>query len=171
MGIPLKIDVTTSGLMVKQWNEIAKSAWLHVGEIWWRRMLPKHFQTGADQEYNYALRTVKYLKKKMGFREFRNYKELRRRNPGREIPLNDPSPLVYTGELADMVTQSAGISATSKGVTVALRGPKYFQPRALSGQPDLAREVTAVSKRDLQQLERYAEISMTRDIQKAQDRQ
>lgn len=116
---------------------------------WHERMLPKHFQGGAAARYAYQTRKPKYLKyKRMAAVGKGPY---RKRGPVLFGGLVDN---VYSGLLRDTLSNFASIRPYPTRVTVRMSGPRYITMRPyLSGQPDKAREVTAVTPDEQQELD------------------
>jgi len=134
--IPIEVKVeTTTRFGRVAWREASKDAWLAAGAFWHETILPKHFEPQAGPEYGYAFRTRKYLKQKLTAK-------------------GHARPLVYKGELERAVKRMRDLTGSRArgddegGVNVKLSGPRYLHQRQQPGQPNLAAELSAVSKRD-----------------------
>ena len=79
--------------------EIADAAMTAAANYWHTKVLPKHFEPGAHDKYDYAARSKAYLKKKAG------------RGPD----------LVFTGSLQRDLKAKASFMATRKGLGVQLK--------------------------------------------------
>jgi hypothetical protein len=87
-------------------NNALKAAWISVGKHWVTHMMPRHFDTGAEQRYGYPPRSQDHLRRKR-----------------RHHASNVGRPLVYSGQFMDEVTNPArqSIRATHKSVTIGMR--------------------------------------------------
>ena len=133
----------------RQLPKIVKEALLEVGEDWHKRILPKHFTREGARRYGYRDRTKEHQRRK-----------------GRRFGHQDP--LVFSGDMKRQVLRRQEIKATSKKMTVILRGPKYMfmfrktargtlkglkgaarRSAALMAMGDKAAELTATTREEL----------------------
>ena len=116
------------------------------GRRWHGTMLPGHFEIAAEKKYAYKPRTKGYSiykAKRFGHRR----------------------PLVFSGAMERQLRQAARVTSTSKGVRVALTGPKYlFAYRKDYQQADKAAEITATTDAEAQALSEKLDASMTRRL-------
>jgi len=84
-------------------NRLKKEAYMRVGKIWLKKMLPAHFRAGAASKYGYEPRSLRHNRRKRAI-------------------FHHTQPLVFTGALKREVLSPAGhsVSATSKGARVRL---------------------------------------------------
>lgn len=130
------------GFDPKEWRKLFTAMYIHLGRLWHRFLLPKHFTHAGATEYGYAPRTRLYTLRK-------------RKKWGHTYPL------VWSGATKQAALRTQDVKATSKGAVVTLRGiKKYFwmsQHRDVNNsakarwgkfQPNMVAEITAGSQRD-----------------------
>jgi hypothetical protein len=134
---------------IRRWREGMKEAHRVEATEWHERMLPKHFRKGAAARYGHQKRKPEYLKfKRMAAAGKGPY---RKRGP---VLLDGQVDNVFSGLLMHTLLGFASIRPYPTRVTVRMSGPRYITMRPyLSGQPDKAREVTAVAADEQQQLD------------------
>lgn len=137
---------------------ILKEALQDAGGLWHRRYLPMHFKEGSGNKYKYKPRTQKYMRykrKKMGHRR----------------------PLEFTGTLRRETTRMATISGSSKRMSVTMSvgmskawyaGVKY---KSRGTMPDLAKELTTVTRAETKKLAKVIEITIARKLNAIQTRE
>jgi len=146
------------GMDAASWKAIMEQAWLVVGKYWYEKILPKHFTEQGAQEYGYRKRANKYEKRKERY--------------ARKVFGTTPRPLMYTGQLKQMVMSILNVKSlkSGKGSTVKLHGPPYMYMRGRGGTgPDKARELRAISTKDKRMLKDILDEEIRRIIR--QDRQ
>lgn len=125
--------------------DIAEKALGAAADYWHTGILPKHFEIGASQKYDYAPRGPKYLKD--------------RKKRGKP-------PLVYSGSLRHDLKARAAIKTTGKtGVelkmfarvlnfarTLENSPDKYVKHKNGVGYPNLKREIKAVTDEEREQI-------------------
>lgn len=157
-----------SGRARKWIGELQKRTLFSVGEYWHKQIFPRHFFTGAEQQYDYEPRT-----------EF--YKTVIKPIEGVAGGKNPNISLNLKGEsMRAMVFIPPKISGTRNRVTVTMnQPPAYFRnpfigvlpssgdatrggkPKVVTRQPDKVAEVTGISERDTQELREFATREMT----------
>lgn len=117
----------------KEFRKVVKAELQRIVLFWWKKFLPKHFSTRAQYYYRYRHRTKLYNTKKMS-------------KKGHKIPL------VFTGNLKRMVTQSVKISGSSKRAQGKLNAPNYtyMYQKSDSGHVDKAAELTVMTEKEIQ---------------------
>lgn len=165
--IPIKQTITRDHKVdPKYWREISQEAWLRAGEHWHRFILRKHFTRGAFAEYNYEPRQKdRYYTDKTGRRRRRSGYETRKFKK-----FGHRRPLVYTGQLQQLVMRVRDVKATGEGARggqarITLHGPRYlYQYRKDLTQPDKAAELAAVSPADADHLNKVLTREMDRKL-------
>ena len=133
-------------VMLREFAPVMKAVLQEVVEIWHRRYLPRHFQTGAVAQYNYQKRSRDYMRRKA-------------RRKGHQMPL------VYGGDLKRQVTRSARIMGSRRRAVASMSGPSYlYRYRKDSRQPDMADELTRVTANEERQLAVLIERKATRKL-------
>ena len=121
-----------------------KAELARIGRWWHQKMLPRHFTPRGEKLYGMQPRSPGYSRYKA--------KRFGHRNP-----------LEFRGDMKRQVLRRAGITSTSKGVRVALRGPRYlYQYRRDYRQPDKAAELTATAAAEEESLSRILDRRMSR---------
>lgn len=143
------------GYAAKTLRDVVRNGMLTLGRFWHSRVLPQHFLPSAVGRYSgvYENRTQRYLIRKG-------------RGKGHQ------NPLEYSGTLKRLVTSSAEIRATSRGVRVKMMGPPWLRKpgQATEGQPDLGAEITATNESEMTDFARsldrfvYGELTNKRSI-------
>ena len=149
----IRISVTRTGITLRDWSALIKSAWMAVGETWHKQILPKHFTPAGAKEYRYKKRTAKYQRRKL--RKF-----------------GHQDPLVFTGRLRSEVSYRYRVIATAgrgtKGkVKVRLYGPRYLFAYHKGLQVDKADELTRLSRADVRKLGRAMDAILKKEIERA----
>lgn len=127
-------------------RRVVKPQLQKIGVVWHRRTLPKHFEDAALNRY-------KYQRRRKGY----SITKARRKGHNR--------PLVWDGDLERQVTRIGRVSSTSKGVTVAMTGPRYlYAYRKDLQQPDKAAEMTATTPDERAKMDKLLDIAVTRDL-------
>lgn len=125
----INIEVTKSdlGITAKEWRATMREIFMVGARYWQQNILPRHFQSDAATKYNYEPRNKKYEIRK-------------RKRQGHNLPL------VWSGEMRDMLLGSADVSAVGdKTAVVKLHGPRYLPLRRRRlNEPDKARELTVI---------------------------
>ncbi len=145
-------------LRKRTFNRIKKDAWEAVGKYWHKHLRPKHFTRAGAREYNYAPRKGQSGNPHpKGF--WASYTGQKHRKKHHRLPL------VYSGELRSMARQ-ARISATSKGVRVALSRAQKANLRHPKSKINMADELTRVSPAEIKKLiqvhEKYMDYRLRR---------
>ena len=147
--MPIKTIITEKGSPrqhAKELRRARKIAYAEAAEYWHRRLLPKHFTTGAEERYGYQPRTEGY-----------KYRKARAKGHTR--------PLVWSGETRRMVMRSASISTTAKGATVKMRGPKYlYAYHKNRWEPHKAEELTFTTKGEIHRMGQLVDRKVTRHL-------
>ncbi len=139
----LQFEITYSGLAdvkvtKKAFARAVNAAFIKAIRWWHRKVLPKHFQVGAERRYRYGRRTEKHRVRKV-----------RAKGHGR--------PLVFSGDMEREVRSRITLKAakTKPKVRGRMLGPDYLRPAgrpaltknsimgaAGSRQPDMGAEIT-----------------------------
>lgn len=132
----------------RELGRILKDAYYYAADHWERKLLPKHFTSAGASEYQYKPRTKRYMIIKAKKHHHQN-------------------PLEYSGESKRMIRRMPRITATSKGASVRLNVPWYFE--RVRGQKktknfDKVRELMAVSPGDEKYLDKQVETSALYDM-------
>jgi hypothetical protein len=147
------ISVGAPKAHLKAFRPAVKQALQDTLEMWWRRLLPKHFRAGAVGRYGYDKRTRKYQIRKA-------------QKKGHQ------QPLVFTGDLKRMVTRRAAFSGSRTRATVTLQGPWYAQMiRKNTRGPDIAGEVTTVTPAEQRVMDQLVDRNVTRALNQSTERE
>jgi hypothetical protein len=139
--------------VARQFNPIVKEEMLKAAEVWWRRMLPKHFKVSAVSEYGYKKRTKAHMMRKS-------------RRKGHQRPME------FSGDLKRMVTRQAKITGTRTRVAVRLTGPRYlYMNQGNPSQPNMAEELRATTDAEARKLIAGAERRVEKRINNLKDRE
>lgn len=122
---------------------------------WWKNILPKHFDAGAESRYRYKPRTPKYLERKL--KKFGHQR-----------------PLVFTGAMERALLRSAEIRVTSKRATIKLastapnwlKGYISFRGKRGTG-PDKWLEIKRIPDSDANELLAVANAEMKKALNEA----
>lgn len=124
-------------LSKRSWNLALKSAFKKLGRWWHKNILPRHFEPGAENIYNYAKRTTDYLKKK------------RKRGI--------IAPLTFKGWTRKSVNYGWSVRGFPSRAKVTLPStPKYVSMKRdtrYSKSPQLGEEMQRLSPRDVEEME------------------
>jgi len=151
--MPTQTTITTTGgpkTTKRKLRLYKKTALSEAIDEWHEKRLPDHFRPKATGLYRYKMRSRKYEEKKRRIHHHSN-------------------PLVYSGETRFMATRSIQITATAKGVTGRIQVPKYIYMRRL-GQPDLASELTRITRAELKTIMAGVEASLVEQINGEKER-
>lgn len=107
-------------------------------KLWHDKMLPRHFEAGAAQKYGYLPRAASTIKRKL------------RATGARGLSPDARLPLIWTGRLKREVTRMIRVSGTGKRGRGSMTGPPW-----LSYRPHLAKEVTAVTRKEAEEMAKY----------------
>lgn len=140
----IRTGMPTDQLKKRKLAKIREQAYAAVGEMWFKNILPKHFEEGADLEYNYKPRSPRYIKRK-------------RRLAARGLKYKN-KPLQYTGNTKNMATSRARIAATGNQCTVTYTVPSYIGPYGKS--KFIGEEMQRLSQADEQALQRAFDKEM-----------
>jgi hypothetical protein len=159
MGL-IYIELHDNGAMkarVEQFGDILNEGiktWFH---YWFDIIAPKHFQLGAARKYDYAPRTEKYQQRK-------------RAKGG--LPA-----LVWSGRARDRLLRHGFFKVETKekgkykgfvvGSFITGSEIRYFwyQPTKKKFQPNMARELTTISKEEKQQLTAFIQKRLIEELQ------
>ena len=133
----------------KRLARILKKANRRVAFFWHLKILPEHFEEGADTKYRYRPRSEKYLKSK--------------RKRGKP-------PLVLTGITKQMATRSALIRATKKGATVRFELPAKAKIRFRDGRQNTMEEMKITVQDDLDRMLQVHRKRFQKGIEHARSR-
>lgn len=142
------------------WNEILKKCWQKTGEFWHKHILPKHFNRSAIAEYKYQPRqgAVVYTDKKGRKRRRIAYDQRKYNIWGHRRPLE------WSGELKIAVNRIRDVRSDSKGARIRLHGPTHlFAFRKDFGQPDKAKELGTISRKDERVLTAFMDKCLTKE--------
>lgn len=134
----IRTGMPTDQLKKRKLAKIREQAYAAVGVMWFKNILPKHFEDGAETEYNYRPRSARYIKRK-------------RRLAARGLKYKN-KPLQFTGNTKNMATNYARIVATGNQCTVTYKVPSYIGPYGKS--KDVGQEMQMLSQADEQALQR-----------------
>lgn len=131
--------------------ESANSA---IGNLWFGRMLKKHFEHSAIREYGYAKRDRGYVIDKA-------------KREGHTKPLQGISRRgKRSGQLKRAALRSGLIRAGRKNLKVQFEVPKHATLRSAGGSgPDLVSELTAVSEAEAQEFAKLAGRVMADELE------
>lgn len=136
-GAPRQIQRQLDPMLKRGFEETARN--------WFEELFPKHFTSAGGREYAYERRTRRYMLRKAR-------------------KLHHQNPIEWKGDTKRTATSAARIGATSKGATVSVSVPAYIdRPRGRRNY-DYARELTAVSGNDDEQLTRLLDAIVTREM-------
>lgn len=93
--------------MVREFGQLVRVGLQDLVENWHQKIMPHHFKRQAQRKYNYAARTVGYLRQK------------RKKYPG-------AGPLEFSGRSRRELTRKIRVSGTSKRARGVMTAPKYF---------------------------------------------
>jgi len=144
----LDIEIVRRGaaaLNKREWNRILRAAYRIAAQFWLKEIRPKHFTRSGGQEYRYAPRQGEAGNKgRKSF--FSTYTGQKQRQKGHQNPLS------WSGTLERESSRSP-ITATRKGSRVRVRG-RVLNLRVKNPEIDMAREVSAISGRDVRDITR-----------------
>ena len=126
-----KIGMPTSIFKSRKYSKLRKLALEEVGLMYFKKILPKHFKSENEHEYNYKQRSTKYLK----------YKRKKARKKGQT-----DSPLVFRGTLRRMLLNNGNVRATSKRVVIRSQVPSYIGRAGVNSY--ISDELKQLSKAD-----------------------
>lgn len=134
-------------------NGILKETFRSGGEVWFSRILQRHFRGGAASDYGYEPRTAKYLRRKT--RQFGHTR-----------------PLEYTGDMKRDLMRRAKITPTKSRVSVTVYGPRYLRPpgKPWGKQPDMGAEITRMSSRDVKLIMKTMDRRFGTELRAVRDR-
>ena len=131
--IALGFDVEITGMVSRRaLSRMRREAMKRAGAYWQQKMLPKHFQPGAIRTYGMKRRTAAYQKRKKA-------KGIRH-------------AVVWSGQLKSLMLRRQIVRAFPTRATINIPGPSYLSMRPKGNRPNLGEEVTAVIKRDEDEL-------------------
>lgn len=141
MTIPIKIaSEARGGMTVREWRTASRDVWADAGEVWHKRILPRHFRGSAFREYSYKNRSRKYTRRKQRLHGHRRPLEFSGRMRRQLMRIRD-------------VKSSGNTSKRQGAATIKLHGPRYLSRfRKNLNQPDMARELQEISVRDARTL-------------------
>ena len=151
----------------KHFARLANAAFIRAIRWWHRKVLPKHFQAGAERRYRYQSRSSKYAV----------YKSEIARISSRQYDL----PLVYTGELRRQVTSRIQLKAmkTKPKVRGRMSGPQYLRPagrparttgRDGGRQPDMGAELTRTTNFEQANMIRMIKAHIIKGLKRLKNR-
>jgi len=133
----------------KDFREIRSEAWQLTGEMYHKRITPEHFTRQGARRYNYKKRKLRYRARK-------------RKQFGHD------NPLVFSGRTRRKVKQVRKVRARRGGrggVVVGLKVPQYvIALSARSNAPNMAKEITAVSAKDVRRVTTFLDRIIQRKI-------
>lgn len=115
-------------MMLRQWNDIIREALKEAAEFWIATCLPKHFEQGASQRYQYEKRREAYLRLKRIMEKVRPWIGTKRQAAYIPAP-KPPRPWVWSGMTIDKLLKRSPSDfniqarATSKRQTVRVPLP------------------------------------------------
>ena len=131
------------GMTQREFNDLVREAWYHVGKYWMTHFRAKHFTKAGAREYRYAPRVGEG---ESGKRFWRSYTGRKQKT------LGHTDPLVYSGD-SRRSTQTARVTATAttnkSQCRVTMNAPNLNYPgkKRRDGRPgiDLRDEMTRIS--------------------------
>lgn len=148
--------------MKRRYKDVRNHALREAGSLWWRKVLPEHFRSGAESKYRYKKRTPGYLRRK------------RREGRGQD-------PNVYTGRLRDKMTRTKpAVKLDRDGITLTWRGlPRYTfitdtvetkkdGKVVIVQRPNKPRELTEMTRDDADRVAKAFTKLFTRGIEKGE---
>lgn len=141
--------VIPKGLIsVRDQRNMATAVHKELGHHWHDTMLPRHFQPGAAERYDYQPRKPKYVQRKA--------------RTGR-----GPQDLVYSGKMRRQLTQFAMIRAYPSRFSVRMIGPYYISMRpnlrgARASMPYMAGEIVRLTDDEAKELADMAADELTK---------
>jgi hypothetical protein len=112
--------------MVKEFRQLVKAGLIELVEGWHHKIMPHHFSKQAQQKYNYAARTVNYLRYK-----------------AKKHPM--AGPLEFSGKSKHELTRMIRVSGTHKSARGVMNAPRYFWMTP-ANHPNKPEELLAVAK-------------------------
>ena len=134
------VDGNFFAAMPRKQRTIRRNGLRRIGEIWWRRILPRHFTPAGAHAYGYARRGRTYM-----LRKAKKY--------------HHQNPLEWTGASKRSALREQRITATFKDATVRVRVERYW-----NYQPSMRKELTAVTAEEAEALARHFEKRVGRDL-------
>ena len=141
------------GIARKTIEDWLRNAHQEVGDYWHRKMLGRHWASGASAKYFYAQRSAKYLKAK-----------IKAAKSGAALA-GGRVPLLFSGVLRSSLKAWVQIKAFPSRVTVRMIGPKYVSmtPKKV-GHPNMGKEITTVTEDERLELTKLFVESMKRSM-------
>ncbi len=151
----------------KRFARIVNAAFMRAIRWWHRKILPKHFQPGAERRYQYQWRTDRHDVHKGAMARFSSrYQDL---------------PLVYTGEMKRQVTAGIRLKAMKSKPKVKGRmsGPPYLRPAGRPArttgkdggrQPDMGAELTKTTNFEQANMIRMIKAHILKGLKRLKNR-
>lgn len=114
--------------MVKEFRQLVRAGLIELVEGWHRNIMPHHFGEQAKAKYNYAARTVNYLR----------YKAKKKPMAG---------PLEFSGKSKHELTRMIRVSGTYKQAQGVMTSPRYFWMTP-KNHPNKPQELLAVAEKE-----------------------
>lgn len=161
--IPLGVRLTVQPdpkTMTRAEKRVMKEGFLAMATHWHSNFLPRHFEESAKTKYRHQNRSSKWQKRK---------EQLARLGKAQRGGLVDN---VLTGQLEQTAKAIKTISAFPTRATVRMSGPKYItmNPTTARGQPDKAKEITTVTRREQKTLNAIFKKHVVRGFNKIRRR-
>jgi len=133
-------------------KKLTKPALQKAVEFWHDKFMPTHFRPGAANKYKYRPRKTKTIIRK-------------NRLAAKGLP-EARLPLIWSGATKRQISRMIRVTGTAKTASGRMSGPRYIHMYSKGGdRPYLAGEITAVTKKEANELAKLIENEMTQKIQ------
>lgn len=159
---PIRIKIAQRAFPSKRaYARASKTAHQEMGEYYHDKLIPKHFQPGAEQEYHYRRRKEPGYKTRKGDRPSIVERAI---GAGKAIGEALTTPLVFSGSLRRLMLSLGVVRPYPSRVTIEHLLPVYAPSRPkTSRNPPLAEEATRISGRERGILARVLATAMDRE--------